>query len=621
MWRLDTTPAVWGKRDDVKMNRVLLELIDVKIPETFSWTREKDRRLILGSYGAGPMVKWLQPPPNQDCCGYCYAVSTSGSLSDRFAIQSFTVRDQSKDPPEAEQEQPEPETTGAATTNTENVWDTWNSWGASVMKEPVDATKSVKAPPCYVTNGTTGLSPVDLASCISSAQPNEFLGCSGGAINHSLGDFLEKTGVSACVSSDAHAIVCPAKDGSVPSLPKCLSTTENVRARPDSFTLLKYNHTIKSQILQGPIVAAFRCPNKFVGFGENPIVYQQGGGSYGGWHKVHGDASWTHAFAWHGPSNSETAGHAITLVGYIQVAMTDPHDLTKNINVEAWVARNSFGLDWGDPPEKGAVHKGYCLFVSTSSGYNGALGIGECNDSESICRSAFECTHCSVDKASAVTTDLNPVGPVQAQLVKCEGCKRESVGAAVFDADVEAHGGCGPGDFVTVSDTCKTDSNGIIKRRCTKWNKEQPSIEYTCDVGRFYINDDMKGSKLRKNEEDNDSKKTNASDHPREISTTEHPTDVDIDQDSSDMQYKARHKLGLHPPNPARNPYVKPRKLKTGEPAPVSDTDQGVVEDMTGSRISVRDLALIITLPIVVALLVGGVVVVVVMSRTHSRHA
>jgi hypothetical protein len=78
MWRLDTTPAIWCQRDEVKNKRVLFERIDVKIPDTFSWTREADRPLILGSYGEGPMSEWLQPPPDQTCCGYCYAVSTAG---------------------------------------------------------------------------------------------------------------------------------------------------------------------------------------------------------------------------------------------------------------------------------------------------------------------------------------------------------------------------------------------------------------------------------------------------------------------------------------------------------------------------------------------------------------
>ena len=625
MWRLDTTPAIWSKRDEVKNKRVLLELIDVKIPDTFSWTREADRRLILGSYGDGPMSKWLQPPPNQTCCGYCYAVSTAGSLGDRLAIQGFTPRDDSKDakaqaaaphPPGPQhpqptktrgtpievvddRPQPPPEEQGAPI----------DVVGAAVVtpKHEVKAPESTKAPPCYVTTGAPGLSPVALASCVSAAHPDGFLKCGGGAVDHRLGDFLEKTGVPPCIAADASAVKCPGGGETVPDLPVCPDAPSgNVRSRPDSFTLLKYNHTIKSQILQGPVVAAFRCPSPFVHFGKKPIAYQHGSGSYGGWHPVHGEAPWTHAFAWHGPSDSETAGHAITLVGYLRVVITDPHDPSKTLPVEAWVARNSFGLDWGDAPHAGAAHKGYCLFVSTSSGYNGALGIGECQDSESICRSAFDCTKCLVDKSGNVTSD-DKLPTYMAAAIHCDGCKRESVGAAVFDADVEAQGGCGPGDFVTVKDTCKGNPQGKVTRRCKKWKADRPSIEYACDVSRFYINDYMKGSSLRTHEDDEGGKKTGPVDQPHEVSTTQHPQ-----------------RKGLQPQLPAKkaapappSPPTKPTKhLASGEPSPVSTPDQLASAPSTRTgKLSGRDLALVVALPIVAVALGGAVAAVVVLSR------
>ena len=185
-WRLDTTPATWTPRDDAGAQRLLLEVADIVVPPTFSWTNEADRRLVLGSYGAGDMSKWLQPPADQGCCGYCYAVATSGVLGDRLAIQSVTPREQ---------------------------------------------TAAASAAPCFPTLGAPALSPVALAACVSAAHPESYLGCGGGAIDHTLGDFMERTGVQRCAAGDATAVKCPAASTTPPALPTCPADTGVVRAR------------------------------------------------------------------------------------------------------------------------------------------------------------------------------------------------------------------------------------------------------------------------------------------------------------------------------------------------------------------------------------------------------
>ena len=48
MWRLDTQPALWGKRDEVRSTKMLLELVDIPLPPTFSWTSAADREQALG---------------------------------------------------------------------------------------------------------------------------------------------------------------------------------------------------------------------------------------------------------------------------------------------------------------------------------------------------------------------------------------------------------------------------------------------------------------------------------------------------------------------------------------------------------------------------------------------
>jgi hypothetical protein len=355
--------------------------------------------------------------------------------------------------------------------------------------------KPAKAPPCYVDarGDPPGLSPLALAACVSAAHPDGFKGCGGGAIDHDLGDFLESHGVQHCTGADATALTCPE-----PQLPNCPAGPV-VKARAGSFTLLRENSTIKAQIMQGPVVAAFKCPASFVKFGSAPMPYAVGQGAYGGWHKVRGSAPWTHAFAWHGPSDNGHAGHAITLIGFIEVEIDDPKAPGQTIQVEAWVARNSFGLEWGDRAEVDAQHKGYLLFVSTSSGYNGTLGIGSCNDSVEICSNAFECGNGSCRTGASTHTRTNKNLTLVPNIF-CDGCRRESVGAAVFDAEV-GPGKCGAGDFHVVKKTCDGNGGGEIHRRCDKWPAEQPDIILPC-ANHFYIGDNESGTKLRRNEHD-----------------------------------------------------------------------------------------------------------------------
>ena len=444
MWRLDTQPALWGKRDEVRSTKMLLELVDIPLPATFSWTRAADREQALGSYGTGSMDDWLQRPPDQGCCGFCYAVATSAALSDRLAIQTFV---------------PHAPVVGAAG-------------------------------PCPAsTVGTPALSPLAFAACLSAASP-EFHGCAGGAVDHTLGTFLEQHGVQHCTGT---ALSCPGGDAT-PALPAC-PAGPRVRARAESFTLLKYNTSIRAQIMQGPVPAAFRCPSTFVQFGGPPVA--DTGRSFGGWHKVH-SGGWTHAFAWHGVSDNGAAGHAVTLVGFVKVTITDPRDASRTLEVDAWVARNSFGTAWGDEPFVGAGYKGYLLYVATSSGFNGTLGIGECQDSVGICQTALSCKTCTVDTSHRVQTagagDARPV-------VRCEECEHDVVGAVVFDADGDDQGYmCRHSDYVVV-DTCAADPTGTRSVRCTKWPADRPAVEWPCGQ-HVYLGDSMTGAALRLHEDD-----------------------------------------------------------------------------------------------------------------------
>lgn len=557
-WKLNTSAAIWSPRDEFKSQKMLLELVDIQLPVTFSWTRSKDRLRVMGSYGHGPMSRWLEPPPDQTCCGYCYAVASSAALSDRLAIQSFTPRN-GKDPVTADDASPAGPTATAG--------------DASAPLRP--------APPCYIDpkGDPPGLSPAALAACVSRAHPHHFRGCGGGAIDHRLGDFLASNGVQHCTEADASNVKCPASDGG-PTLPACPTDAPVVKARTNSFTLLRHNHTIKAQIMQGPVIAAFKCPTPFVKFGGQPVAKQVGGGAYGGWQKVHwtDDAPepWSYAFAWHGPSDNAEAGHAITLIGFIQIIIDDPAykpGSGRKIKVEAWVARNSFGLEWGDKPENGVGHKGYCLYVSTATGYNGALGIGVCNDSASICSDAFDCHQCG--SGGVTVGQPGKDDPVKVAPLHCEGCRRESVGAAVLDADVGPDR-CGAGDFHITKSTCKSDGSGHVVRRCSKWPADRPDIVLPCD-SHFYIGDSESGTKLRKHEHDV-RKKPASSGQPAEV--------------------------GVAADNP-------------GDPkGPVPTV--AVPSAAPGRRrhgLTVNELALAITLPILVATLGGVVAAIVVTSR------
>jgi hypothetical protein len=311
--------------------------------------------------------------------------------------------------------------------------------------------------------------PLQLSACI--AGQSGFDGCGGGAVDQRLGRWLETNGVPRGASSPT----CPRT-----TLPQCRDAN-NIRSVENSFVMLRQNTSIRTQILQGPIAAAFRCPSKFVDFASTPMLYTPNARAFGGWYKTYDSGPWTSVFAWHGPSDNGNAGHAVAIVGWLRVTLENPRHAGARMQATAWIARNSFGTRWGDSPYEGADYRGYMLMLDTDSGFNGALGVGECNDNAEICRSALGCDSC---------TQL-------IKSVKCTGCVDETVGAVVFDASTVGQPVC---QAWQINDTCKSSVDGItsgrIERRCDTWPASTTSVIYPC-FQRVYLQDSFSPDILR----------------------------------------------------------------------------------------------------------------------------
>lgn len=458
-WRFATALPVWTPADARRAQQMLLETSDVAIPAEFSWTRRSDRLMVVGQVpsdsGWGDLERWVQPAVDQTCCGFCYAVATATALWDRVAIQGRV---------------PHPPTPGPA--------------------PPRAACRAGE------------LSAIELASCITaSAEYNDagtFQGCDGGSIDHALGRFLGARGVARCASPAWETLRCPAAAANAPpELPEC-GGKGGLRAKigPESFVLLAHNSAIRQQLLQGPLPAAFRIPKTFVKFGSR--VPATAGGSFGGWYPCSGAGPFTQVFMWRGASDAcadgdegDCAGHAVVIVGYLRARTQNPVRPAEQITVNAWVLRNSFGQEWGDLPEAGATGRGFCLYAMTDSGFNGALGIGECNDSIGVCAAVLgcECTAGAAPEAGEVHV---------APPVRCTGCRAQRVGAAVFDPSPEtlrAAGGCAK---VTVS----AAGGGEREVRCADWPASRPSVVYRRAADAQYLTSRGSGSQLAEQEGD-----------------------------------------------------------------------------------------------------------------------